>query len=558
MEQPELERELLALAQRVAAIEKRLGMAASNAAEPGAVKGPNVLSRDSSDVFPALGRSLVGLAGAYLLRALSEAGTLPGATGVAVGILYAFLWLLWAARTPVDRKIQAAIHSLTGVLVAAPLVWEATLRFHVISTWSAASILLLLLILGLAVSWRGNVVVVATIVTLAGLGTSAALLIATYDVLPFTFVFLAAAAAVEFSACFEHWLSERWLAAGAADLSLLLATWLVTREGGIPEGYAPISHGWLLGAQAALLAIYLVSIIVRTLLRHCTFTRFETAQCAVVFLISVGGGLRLSPAMAIAAVACGAACYIVSFALLEKQGRKRNFYTYSTFGLALVLAGSRILLSGDGVAAFWSAAAILCLWSVGRFHSLTLQVHGIIFLLLSLAASGALRQSADFLLGDASWPGEHALAVSLGGLIAISAYLLAIRYSLGPEFAWRFIALRLAAAGAVLLQTAGALAGSLTAIYHVILGAAANHTYCGTLRTGVLAAGALLVGWAGTRWSREEAWLLVYPTMALGAYHLVAVDLHQGTKPALFLSLVMYGTALIVLPRLRRAMRSTG
>ena len=80
------------------------------------------------------------------------------------------------------------------------------------------------------------------------------MLIATHDVLPFTAVFLAAAAAVEISACLEHWLSERWLAATAADLSVLLATWLVTNERGLPEVYAPIPHSYLLAAQVALLA----------------------------------------------------------------------------------------------------------------------------------------------------------------------------------------------------------------------------------------------------------------------------------------------------------------
>ena len=113
--------------------------------------------------------------------------------------------------------------------------------------------LVLFVVFGLTVSWRKNLLTVATIVTLAGLGTAAGLLIATRDVVPFTLVFLAIAAAVEISSCLEHWLSERWLAALAADLAVRLATWLVTREHGLPEGYAAIPYGWLLGVQVALL-----------------------------------------------------------------------------------------------------------------------------------------------------------------------------------------------------------------------------------------------------------------------------------------------------------------
>src|SRR6185369_9568591 len=131
------------------------------------------------------------------------------------------------------------------------------LRFHAVTPWTAALTLLAFTIFGLAISWRKDLLIVATIATLACFITAAALLIATHDVVPFTVVFLATAAAVEVSACLNHWLAERWLAAAAADLSVLLATWLVTNPRGLPEGYAPIPHAWLTAAQVGLLALYL-------------------------------------------------------------------------------------------------------------------------------------------------------------------------------------------------------------------------------------------------------------------------------------------------------------
>ena len=124
----------------------------------------------------------------------------------------------------------------------------------------------------------------------------------------------------------------------------------MTNERGLPEAYAPIPPEWLLAAQALLLVIYLSSTIVRTLLRGVAFTGFETAQCALAFAIGVGGGLRLShagPAIGGLAAACGLACYVVSFARLDRQGgHGRNFYTYSTFAILLTLAASGILLAG--------------------------------------------------------------------------------------------------------------------------------------------------------------------------------------------------------------------
>ena len=549
--QPEregLEAEVRDLAARVARLEHALGLVAQASTPVSTPKSTTVTPLETHTLLPVLGRALLGLAGAYLLRAVTESGTLAPKVGVGVGLLYAILWLVWAARTPAARRLEAALHSLTSVLVLAPLLWEATLRFHTVPTWAAGAILLFFTVFGLAISWQKDLLIVATIATLAGLGTAAALLLATHDVLPFTFVFLAIAAAVEASACLDHWLSERWLAATAADLSVLLATWLVTNPRGLPPVYAPIPHDWLLAAQVALLAIYLSSTIIRTLLRGVTFTVFETAQCAVAFLISVWGGL--GPAMALVTLACGAACYVVSFVMLDRPGsRGRNFYTYSTFGILLVIAGSRILLAGSVADAVWSLLAVACVWAGASFGRQTLQVHGGTYLLLALVTSGALAQAAAFLVGTVSWPGANDAALVAGAAAAAICYWLvgqASRPVSGPV-------LRFGAAATLACLLAGIAAGLLTAGYHEVFGQAASHAYCATLRTAVVAVAALLLAWAGSRWDNLEFSRLIYPAMALGAYRLLTDDLHQDRKAALFLSLLVYGSALIALPRLKKA-----
>lgn len=428
MPQPDWEE----LERRVARLEKLAGL--TEAPMPAAAPPAEMVElplMNPTAMLPVLGGALLGLAGAYLLRALTESAAIPPAWGVAAGILYAIFWLFRAARTAASRRLETAIHSLTAVLVLCPLLWEAALRFRAISTWAAAALLVTFVVCGLAVSWRKNLLVVATIVILAGLGTAGGLLIASRDVVPFTVVFLAIAAAVEISSCLEHWLSERWLAALAADLAVLLATWLVTREHGLPEGYTAISYGWLLGVQVALLAIYLASTIVRTLLRGLTFTWFETAQCAAAFLIGVGGGLRLSgvaPTIVAAfALACAVACYLVSFVVLDRAaGHARNFYTYSTFAILLVLASIRILLPGVAASVAWSVLALACIWAGTHFGRLTLQVHGGLYLVLALAASGALGRAAGFSLGSAHWSSEDPAAVWAGLGVAAICYLLAV------------------------------------------------------------------------------------------------------------------------------------
>jgi hypothetical protein len=542
MPQPDWEE----LERRVARLERLVGVeqeqpAASLPVPTAELPSPSV---NIGTFLPVLGRALLGLAGAYLLRALTESDSVPRVIGVGTGILYALFWLFWAARTPAIDRVQAAVHSLTAVLVLCPLLWEATLHFHAVSTWLDAGLLAGFVVLGIAISWRQKLPIVPAIVTVGGVITAAGLLIATRDVVPFTMAFLAIAAATETSICFEHRLNERWLAAAAADLAMWLVTWLMAREHGLPEGYAPISHGFLVGMQAALVGIYLASTIVRTLVRGLAFTGLETAQCAAVFLIGVGGGFWLSAgASAIAAgtLVCAAACYAVSFVVLDRgRGHGRNFYIYSTFGILLLLTGSRALLAGMVACSLWCVLAMGCIWAGVRFGRMTLQVHGGIYLLLALAGSGALTQVAAIALGSGTWPAGTPLVLAGGTVSAGLCYWMASRVGECEQV------FRQALAAAFVWLLAGLATGALAA-----------DAYGNTLRTCSLAFLSLLLAWAGGRWSRAELSRLIYPAMILGAYRLIAVDFNQNRKLPLFLSLLAYGGTLMALPRLTRSPASS-
>ena len=516
---------------------------------------------ETAPVLPVLGGATLVLAGAYLLRAIAESGVIPPKVVFSAATLYAVAWLLWAPRAHAGRRLATTLYSLTAALILSPLLWEATVRFHTVTPWQTSVILVAFTVIGLAASWHSDLLMVATISVLAGIGTASALLIATYDVLPFTFVFLAIAAAIETCACLSHWLGERWVPAAAADLSILLATWLVTNPRGLPQGYAPIPVTALFAAQMALLVIYLSSVMVRTLLRGRTFTNFETVQCALAFVIGLGGAIRLSaegsplaPAIAGFALLCGAACYAISFKVLARQGSHgRNFYTYSTFGILLVLVGCQILLNNDAAAIVWSLLALACI-GAGRFWGrLTLEMHGGFYLLLALMLSGALRESERFLLGTDLWPHSIPPALWIGAGVAGASYLLAVQSSRSLEGGWNFHAFRVAMGATLVWLVLGLAAGSLTGLYHELFGAAAGDSYCATLRTGAVVGVTLLLAVIGSRPNFRDLARLVYPLMLLGGYRLLTDDLRQNRKAALFLSLLLYGGTLIALPRLRRA-----
>jgi hypothetical protein len=306
----------------------------------------------------------------------------------------------------------------------------------------------------------------------------------------------------------------------------------------------------LLAAQAALLVIYLASIMARTLLRGFAFTGFETAQCGLAFLIGIWGGMRVAGgdsrlvgAIAGVTLISAVACYCVSFTLLDREsGHARNFYTYSTFGLLLMIAGTRILLSGNSADAACVTGAVACLWAGARWDRLTLQVHGGAYLLLALWTSCAFGQAVAFLLGDTTWPGTRGIALGLGALAAGLGYALALHI---PLF-------RLAAASVLAVLFAGISAGLMTAAYHALAGDAASHAYCATLRTGILAGAAVLLAWAGSHHDFAELSRLSYPAMLLGAWRLASDYLHQDRKAALFLSLLVYGVSLMALPRFQK------
>lgn len=569
----DLIRQVRDLNQRVLNLEQRIGLAAApEVVSPGIVEeaaaappsGPSPsLQEETTRLVPIVGKALLAVAGAYLLRAMAEARVLRLEVCVAAGILYALFWLVLAARTSSGQKLTAAVHGLTSVMVLAPLLWEATVRFHAIPTWVSASVLCLFCVFGLAISWKRMVAVVAWITTLAGLVTAFALLMATRDLVPFTFALLAMAAAVEFSACLEHWLRERWIVALFADAAVLLTTFVASRAGGVPESYASIPMAAALGAQAALLIIYLASIIVRTVVRGITFTTFETAQCVLAFLLCLGGAVNIAhghplafTTVSVFCLVCGAACYIVSFAFLERHGRHdRNFYTYSAFGLLLITGGSRLLLPPGPVTLLWAVLALSCLYVGGRTRRTTLDAHGGVYLLLAAFFSGWLLWPARILMESGSRGGMLNAAQWIGLACAIPAYLLILlRPPATTDWLDRLLAFGVAA------YAVWTVIGSAAGILHTVCEASGEDTllaaFCPTSMTAVLTLVSLALAWARWRFGRSELSWIVYPLMGFAAYKLLFVDFRGSHTLALFVSLLFFGASLILLPRiLQRGVR---
>lgn len=539
----ELLRRMREIEARLARLEQRFEPAPI-ASAPRAAEPAQIALLESVAAVPILGRAVLAMAGAYVLRAFTEAHTLPSKAGVFAAIGYAVFWLVWAARIPPGRRAETTLYSLTSALVLGPLLWEATLRLRAVSTWTSAAVLLAFTSIGLLISWRKNLLIVTTISILTAVLTGAALLIGSHDVVPFLLLLVLIAAAVEISASLDHWLSERWLAAVAADLVVLLATYLASRPRGLPESYAAIPYFFVLGAQLALPAIYLSSTVVRTLLRGSTIRVFEVAQLAIVFLLVVGGAPRLGgPSILASSIFClgsAAVCYATGTAL-----KGRSFQVYLTFGFLLTVAAVRMALPAGWAAAVTSALALGCMM-LGKS---AFRWQGAGYLLFALASSGALAQSTRGLL-DGHDPADSVLPLLGEAAIALACFILAAR---GPSPS----VLRMALAAAAFWPLAALAAAAIAGSYHAIFGSLASHSYCAAGRTAVLAGGAVLLAWIGPRRTAFGITPLVYPLMIVGAYRLLLVDLRQDSKAALVISLLVYGSALLLVPRLMRPRQTT-
>jgi hypothetical protein len=519
---------------------------------------------ETAALIPIFGKALLAIAAAYLLRALAEARVVPLPVCIGAGILYSFFWLLMAARAAPGRRAVAMVHGATSALVLAPLVWESTVRFAALPAPAAAASLLGYAAFGLVISWRKNLDVVAWITTLTALAMASALLMATRNLPPFTAALLAIAAAVELSACFNHWLRERWAAAVLSDLSVLLLTYIAARPGGVPEGYAPIAAAEVLAAQLALLAIYLGSTVVRTLVREFTITAFETAQCAAAFLICLDGVLRgyrgdhiATTAAGLFLLGCGAGCYTIAHLVLERRTLShRNFHIYSFFALVLVLSGSRTLWDGAALAAAWGGAGVACVWLGKRTGKATLEWHGVVYLLLLAAASGFVSWCGARLLGkDMGWTSPGLAGwIAAGALLA--AYASAGRNILPSGATWDVRVRALVLTAGAFWCAAGLGAAAAAAACSAALGEVRAAAICSTLRTAVLTSLAVAGAAIGKRWQRRELIWLAYPLMVFTAYKLLAQDFQESHKLGLFASLLLYGSALVILPRILQTTRS--
>ncbi len=538
------------LEQRLAGLEGRAGTAVDATDLSSTIHSVADLRESTVQQWLGLiGRTLVVLGGAYLLRALTESHVFTAQFGVALGLLYGAPWLVLGSRAGArGAHLDALCHATATALIGYPLVWEATVRFAVLTPLQSAALLAALTAGALILSSTRKLHELAWVVTFGALASTLTLAIATGTWVGYTVVAIGVGVATLWLGYAHEWILLRWPAAFVANFMLFIATGRAAAHGGART---------VLLVQLLMLVGYLGSFAVRTLVIGREVIPFEVVQSAGVLSVAFGGAIYLIHAtganvvpVGVASLALAASAYHVAFAFVERRRHVKNFFFYTLLALLFALTGIVVCFGATLGSALYAATAVTAALLARRYHRLTLGLHAAVYGVAAAAASGLLTNAV---LALAAPPAAGWTMPSLVSLMALTSLVTVTAMPVrSPVEQWgvfvhipRFVlvsTLVLAAAG-----TAAAIATILAADPRRM-----DVSVLATIRTAVLVAATLGVARAARVESGREASWLVYPLLVVIGLKLLFADFPQGRPQTLFAALALYGFTLIAGPRLMR------
>ncbi|MGD0646855.1 MAG: hypothetical protein ABR971_02600 [Acidobacteriaceae bacterium] len=505
---------------------------------------------DAGATFSVFGKAMLGIAGAYLLRAVAESGSFPKLGVVALAIAYAVLWMVWAARVPATQRLASTTYAATSALILAPMLWELTLRFNILSPTSAACALGAFVLAAYALAWKRNLVSIVWVAVLTTALTAIALLIATRAMLPFLAVLLLMALLSEIASSRNRWMNVRPIVAIAADIAVWALLYVYSNPGTSRADYARLSVPALVVPSLILLILYGISAALRTTLLRQRITLFEAAQVLIAFLLAAGAMLRFGSGeeASLFAVFClllAPACYAAVFLRFDPISASRNQQVYATWGLVLILAGSFLCLPTFWLSSCLGAAAIVTTFLDVRRSRPALGFHGLLYLVAAASVSGLSQYAAHALAGAFPEP-----AAGIAWIVAVSAV---VCYAIGGQLQGNDRIQRLYRTLSAALAI-GALATFLVSALVWLTGAVITpgESLVAVIRTFTACALALALAYFGPRWPRVELVWVSYATLALVAAKLLFEDLRQGHPKFIAASIFLYAVTLIVVPRILR------
>ncbi|MGB8014180.1 MAG: hypothetical protein WCF68_21395 [Terriglobales bacterium] len=504
-------------------------------------------------VFPVLGKALLGIAGAYLLRAVAESGLFPKLAVVVLALAYAGMWLVWAARVPVEARFASTAYATTAALILAPMLWELTLRFELLPSPVTAGVLGMYVVSAYALAWNHKLTTVVWVANVAAVLVTLVLLIATHDLVPFILTLLLMALVSEVMAGRNCWLRLRPLVAAAADLAIWILLYIYARPEGSPPEYRNVAMPVLLALACILFLVYGTSIIFRTIRLRQKISVFEIGQIILAFLLAAMSTLRFgasgdAPLFGAFCLLASAACYGTTYAYFDRFLEQRNYHVYATWSAALFLTGISLCLPSVPRALCMSVGAIVATFLGARSSRLTLELHGLAYLVAAAYASGLMDYAGYALAGK--FPSAPKWIVWIVAASAVACY------TIGGK-------LRTKPGNQRLLQLLSAILAVTVVITFLVsvvvrlaaLSMTASISQVAVVRTLIACLVALALAFGGARWQRSELVWIAYGTLALVTAKLPFEDLQHGNPGSTAVSIFLYAVSLILVPRMVRVGR---
>jgi hypothetical protein len=353
----------------------------------------------------------------------------------------------------------------------------------------------------------------------------------------------------EAAACLGHRLTLRAIPAVAADFAVWLLVFILAADT-IPEGYLPASGGTIATLCFLLLAVYGASIGVRSFALRHPITIFEIGQAVIAFALASYGVLRathgsISQPLGAVFILLAAACNWGSLFRFTQDDQARNRRVSATWAAALLLAGTFLLFPANLQIPFLCAAAAAATLVYTRTRKLSLGMHASFYLAAATAVSTLPAYAAD------------AVAENVPGIpdwrVWIVAVTAALCYGIGASTDHDQGRRRL------LWVTPAALVAFTCASLAIvaIVGLVSRHlelaaSSLSVIRTVVICAVTLTLGFLGSLQRRIELAWLAYAAVALGTLKLLMEDLRFGNAASLVVSLLFYGLILILPPRVTK------
>ena len=512
-------------------------------------------SAQPGGAFSVVGKAMLGIAGAYLLRAMAESTTFPRAAVVVIAIAYAAMWLAAATRVKTEARFASIAYAATSVLILVPMLWELTLRFSVFPAAMAASVLAAFVVASFVLAWKRHFAAVVWVTTAAGSTAALIMAVATHDLLPFIVAILVMAMASEYAAAYNRSSAVRLWVAASADIAVCALIYIASRAADSRLDYKQVSEWLLLTLGPILLLLYGASATTQTILRRRKITFFEASQTLVAFFLAVWSMLAFasgsgSITLGVLCLLSSAVGYALVFARFDSTTAQRNFHVYAAGSAALFLLGVYLSLPSIWPVLLLVTAAIVTSILGVRTAHLTLEFHGLVFLWAAAFSSGLLLYIAHAFAGT--------VPASPGGLISIVAAAAVVSYAVERRFQadqWHHYVLDVLSAILAVGATAAFLVYALVRLTEVAITPGASHV--AVIRTLTICALALVLAYSGSRWGRKELAWLAYGALVFVALKLVFEDMRHGHLGFTAASIFLYAITLLSVPRLVRLGQKT-